>query len=106
MKKRNATALYRVTALVLFVLIFSSCQLSRDFVGKATGHVACQKGDVNADGIVDDTDLELMIGYGLEQKEPRYLCCADINSDDVVNEMDYDAFFSAFLDGKPMGTCS
>jgi len=104
--KKQALPLLWIGSILLVVLILYSSGITRDLVGKATGNVACQKGDVNYDGIVDEADLELMIGYGLEQTTPEYLCCADINSDDVVNEADYDTFFTAFLDGTAMGMCS
>ena len=107
-RKTNKNVLFGlwIGSLILVVLIlYSSADFSRELVGKAVG-VACQKGDVNIDGVVDDADLELMIGFGLEKKIPEYFCCADINSDSVVNEMDYDAFFNAFLEGTNMGMCS
>ena len=107
-RKANKNVLFGlwIGSLVLVVLILYLSDVPRDLVGKATGNVACQKGDVNIDGFVDDIDLELMIGFGLEKKIPEYFCCADINSDSVVNEMDYDAFFNAFLESTTMGMCS
>ncbi|MCH7701538.1 MAG: hypothetical protein IID37_07605 [Planctomycetes bacterium] len=51
----------------------------------------CQcQGDVNQDGIVDDVDVELVLGC--QGAEPEEECeAADINCDDVIDEQDIEA---------------
>mgnify|MGYP001609593700 CR=1 FL=1 len=88
----------------IIVILFAG----REFIGKATNYnLGCNsgiKGDLNDDSIIDEKDLDIIITLK-DSPVDGNICCADLNVDKRVDNIDYELLFDAFLDNKDLGVC-
>lgn len=96
---------YHLIAGIIFVVLVAIFLTNQSIVGKVASS-SCVRGDLNSDGVVDAVDLDVMISTKDGKiASPTKLCCADFDNNNVVNEIDYDMLFNAFLEGKSLGAC-
>jgi len=60
------------------------------YLNATTVQTICPLGDINFDGIINDTDVDLAINYVLEIETPSaaQFIAADINADGVIDDLD------------------
>jgi hypothetical protein len=62
------------------------------YLDATTEQTICPLGDINFDGVINDTDVDLVTSYvmGTETPTAAQFIAADVNMDGVINELDID----------------